>query len=427
MQVVDFVNYRSESRETFSSSVFSEASASRSSPRLMRFDSKGMIRDGSSGFDSFRGTPRKRRRPRTVEGRRLLPDPWWHPVLNPGTRSARKRRSSFFGAAGSASAGARSRALCRYHSGDCSCEVPRPPQSSTSTATCTSPRRSFLDGIAPILQEGTVLLFDEWFSYKGNPTKGEARAFFEFLEAHPEWGAQSLSVLRPYSATRSSCTQMRIAHVGPPLMRTGGPAGYLLELRRQADETDDDGRHQVRFPELSSRPPVRRRSSLSIDRLRRWKRAIVGPPRFYRPSPDEMRRERGVIDDLLTRAAEDSVALSPTVFRASCRRLLRARRTRRGGDEGESGRWRSLAHGAFPHAHGSLSRLELGRTRNRPWEEIASLPDVKRWIEKELEIWRLVDRVVLPCPEALDELVRVDPRFADAARRWSTCSRDLRQ
>ncbi|MGH9319215.1 MAG: TylF/MycF/NovP-related O-methyltransferase [Vicinamibacteria bacterium] len=59
--------------------------------------------------------------------------------------------------------------------------------------------KAVLDGIEPILQEGTVLLFDEWFSYKGNPHKGEARAFFEFLETHPEWGAQHYQTYGPYS------------------------------------------------------------------------------------------------------------------------------------------------------------------------------------------------------------------------------------
>jgi hypothetical protein len=34
------------------------------------------------------------------------------------------------------------------------------------------------------------LLFDEWFSYKGNPAKGEARALSEFLDKHAEWGAR---------------------------------------------------------------------------------------------------------------------------------------------------------------------------------------------------------------------------------------------
>jgi hypothetical protein len=47
-----------------------------------------------------------------------------------------------------------------------------------------------LNGIAPILQEGTVLLFDEWFAYKGDPKKGEAHAFHDFLEEHREWGAR---------------------------------------------------------------------------------------------------------------------------------------------------------------------------------------------------------------------------------------------
>jgi glycosyltransferase involved in cell wall biosynthesis len=49
-----------------------------------------------------------------------------------------------------------------------------------------------------------------------------------------------------------------------------------------------------------------------------------------------------------------------------------------------------------------------------PWEEIAALPDVKRWIEREVENWSLADRVLLPCPEALEELVRVDVRFEHA-------------
>jgi hypothetical protein len=56
-----------------------------------------------------------------------------------------------------------------------------------------------LEGVAPILQEGTLLLFDEWFSYKGNPARGEARAFFEFLESHREWGSQAYHAYGPWS------------------------------------------------------------------------------------------------------------------------------------------------------------------------------------------------------------------------------------
>jgi len=49
--------------------------------------------------------------------------------------------------------------------------------------------RTVLEHIAPALQEGTVILFDDWFHYKANPGKGEQRAFREFLETHPEWSA----------------------------------------------------------------------------------------------------------------------------------------------------------------------------------------------------------------------------------------------
>ncbi|MEW6320187.1 MAG: TylF/MycF/NovP-related O-methyltransferase [Acidobacteriota bacterium] len=49
--------------------------------------------------------------------------------------------------------------------------------------------RDALAGAAPALQDGTMVLFDDWFHYKGHPRRGEARAFREFLDAHPEWEA----------------------------------------------------------------------------------------------------------------------------------------------------------------------------------------------------------------------------------------------
>ena len=36
------------------------------------------------------------------------------------------------------------------------------------------------------LQTGTVLVFDDWFCFYGDPTKGERRAFAEFRERNPE-------------------------------------------------------------------------------------------------------------------------------------------------------------------------------------------------------------------------------------------------
>jgi len=46
-----------------------------------------------------------------------------------------------------------------------------------------------LFGIEPALQDGAMVLFDDWFHYKGDPNKGEARALREFLSAHPRWEA----------------------------------------------------------------------------------------------------------------------------------------------------------------------------------------------------------------------------------------------
>jgi O-methyltransferase len=49
--------------------------------------------------------------------------------------------------------------------------------------------RDVFAAAAPALQDGTVVLFDDWYHYKANPRMGEARAFHEFLAAHPEWEA----------------------------------------------------------------------------------------------------------------------------------------------------------------------------------------------------------------------------------------------
>lgn len=42
-----------------------------------------------------------------------------------------------------------------------------------------------LEFIVPFLQTGTIVCFDDWFSYGGDPTKGEIRATREWLEKTP--------------------------------------------------------------------------------------------------------------------------------------------------------------------------------------------------------------------------------------------------
>jgi hypothetical protein len=42
-----------------------------------------------------------------------------------------------------------------------------------------------LEFITDYIQDGTVLIFDDWFSYKGRPDRGEAKAFREWLAKNP--------------------------------------------------------------------------------------------------------------------------------------------------------------------------------------------------------------------------------------------------
>jgi O-methyltransferase len=45
-----------------------------------------------------------------------------------------------------------------------------------------------LDFITDYVQDGTVLIFDDWFCFRGNPNRGEQRAFREWLKKNPKIG-----------------------------------------------------------------------------------------------------------------------------------------------------------------------------------------------------------------------------------------------
>jgi O-methyltransferase len=42
--------------------------------------------------------------------------------------------------------------------------------------------------VTPLLQEGTLLVFDDWYFFSADPHKGEQRAFREWAETLPQWG-----------------------------------------------------------------------------------------------------------------------------------------------------------------------------------------------------------------------------------------------
>lgn len=46
-----------------------------------------------------------------------------------------------------------------------------------------------LDFISENLTDGSVIVFDDWFTYRGSPARGEQGAFNEWLKKHPEFSA----------------------------------------------------------------------------------------------------------------------------------------------------------------------------------------------------------------------------------------------
>jgi glycosyltransferase involved in cell wall biosynthesis len=218
---------------------------------------------------------------------------------------------------------------------------------------------------------------------------------------------------------------MRVAHIGPPPARLGGPAGYLFELQRAAAGRETRG-HEVRFPPpLPPAPPAAPASPLKRARAwaGRWKRRVLGPPQLYRPPLAELRQAGGRLDRMLAETAERVVAEAAASLTVAARNepaealfahdsfvaehlLAQLSKPRQ---QGPRQRVWLLAHTPLPAA------LYLAWSWAVPecdWREVLEFPDVQTWIERELAVWSRVDCLVLPCREAGDELVRVDPRFA---------------
>jgi hypothetical protein len=56
--------------------------------------------------------------------------------------------------------------------------------------------KSALDALSfctPYLRNGSVIIFDEWFQFAGDPKYGEQRAFREWLAANPDISASELA------------------------------------------------------------------------------------------------------------------------------------------------------------------------------------------------------------------------------------------
>ena len=137
------------------------------------------------GFDAFEGLPPSRdEHPLWVTGA-FRTNEWEHPVLAVGERATADATRRLFDVCGLQAPDIRV--------GWFADTLRTPPSSAVAVlhVDCDlyEPAVEILAGVAPALQDGTMVLFDDWFLFKGHQDKGEARAFGEFLAAHPEWQA----------------------------------------------------------------------------------------------------------------------------------------------------------------------------------------------------------------------------------------------
>jgi len=183
---VEYINYEAVPGDIVEFGVFTGLSLALLA-KASSFDPKGMTRR-IAGFDSFDGLPASAESHARWQTGDCATNHAWHPVLEPQERVTPEAARRLFEMCGLAAP--------ILHVGSFEQTLPaafpgQHPRVALAHVDCDlyESARACLDALAPVLQDGTVLLFDDWFHYRGNPGRGEARAFGEFLAAHPEWGA----------------------------------------------------------------------------------------------------------------------------------------------------------------------------------------------------------------------------------------------
>jgi O-methyltransferase len=186
VSAAEFVNYEAVPGDVVELGVFTGLSLALLA-RAFSFDAAGLARR-IVGVDSFEGLPSSvdahaRWKPGDCAYNRLQ-----HPTLAVGEKVTPAAVDALFDAAGLA----RADLYTGLFADVLPAIVPsRYPSIALAHVDCDlyESTHDALEGLAPALQDGTVLLFDDWFHYKGDPSKGEARAFEEFLSRHAEWRA----------------------------------------------------------------------------------------------------------------------------------------------------------------------------------------------------------------------------------------------
>lgn len=211
---------------------------------------------------------------------------------------------------------------------------------------------------------------------------------------------------------------MKVAHIAPPLARTGGASGYLLQLRDGLAGLDA-GPHQVTFPDEASGVASAPAQSSARRIAGRVKRALFGKPTFYRPDARGLQQSHGPLDAHISLAvAEMRTVAEPLLARAETADVLFAHDLGSAEAALEQRRKRQsvwlMLHSPMPIA---LYLAWNWGVPEQDWRTVLAYPDVKRWLDRELNVCRRADRLVLPCREAADELTRCDARFGPLLRK----------
>jgi hypothetical protein len=145
---------------------------------------------------------------------------------------------------------------------------------------------------------------------------------------------------------------------------------------------------------------------------------VIGP-KFYRPSVSELSAPAGLVDRMLRDIEADTCAESQASLASSSRADVvfthdpfsaeAALRRRAGGQQV----W-MMCHGVTPIV---LYAVWSWGIPEADWRSFLDYPDVRTWIDWELDVWSRVDRLVFPCREATESFRIIDSRFDALADR----------
>lgn len=151
------------------------------------FDNKGMERR-IVGFDSFEGLPASAEEHARWQRTDCAVNHSWHPMIPIGARVTPSVTQDLFAACGLTPPA--------LHIGPFAATIGRVVPSTYPAIALVhfdcdlyESTSDALTLASPAFQDGAMLMFDDWFHYRGHPEKGQTRAFSEFLKQHPEWTA----------------------------------------------------------------------------------------------------------------------------------------------------------------------------------------------------------------------------------------------